>query len=100
MGENAVVIMPTPEIERALTAEAQRQGTTPELLALDTLRERFVPEKSPAAGGEAHRTLADFLAGYVGVLDSSEFGSEPRMSEATGRKFAAGMVEKRRQGRL
>jgi hypothetical protein len=29
----------TPESEKALTEEAQRQGMTPELLALDCLRE-------------------------------------------------------------
>lgn len=34
------IILP-PELERALSEQARAQGTTPELLALDSLRERF-----------------------------------------------------------
>jgi hypothetical protein len=37
------------DIEGPLTAEAQRQGTTPELLALESLRKLFV---SPPVSGE------------------------------------------------
>jgi len=61
-----------PEIERALTKQAHKIGTTPELLVLDSLRQRFLSsesEEEPA--GEEARTLADFLDGYIGVLRSS-----------------------------
>lgn len=36
----------TPDIENALTEQAREQGTTPETLALDGLREKFVPDKA------------------------------------------------------
>jgi hypothetical protein len=62
----------TPEIESALAEEARKQGTTPEVLALDCLRERFVPAAAPAPPAEGPQTLADFLAGHIGVLSSSE----------------------------
>ena len=94
-----MVIALTPDIESALAEEARRQGTTAEQLALDYLRERFVPgSTSPSATG---KTLADYLAGHIGVLASAERASGGgRMSEDTGKRFAAALVEKRRQGRL
>jgi hypothetical protein len=87
-----------PEIEAALTERAQEQGTTPELLAADALRERFAPAVAePACEG----SLADYLRDYIGVFDSSEYvPGGARMSEDTGKKFAALMVEKRRRGHL
>ena len=91
----------TPDIENALAEEARKQGTTPELLALDCLRERFAP--SPVTGPSAAEqgTLADFLADHLGVLASGELVSGgARLSEDTGKKFAAGLAQKRQQGRL
>jgi hypothetical protein len=90
----------SPEIERALTEQAERLGTTPELLALDSLRERFVapsvPEETPQEG-----TLYDFLQGYIGVIHSSEYvPGGAQMSKDTGRKFAEGMLKKRQAGKL
>ncbi len=46
-----MVIALTPDIESALAEEARRQGTTPEQLALDYLRERFVPGATPPPSG-------------------------------------------------
>ena len=44
-----MIITLTPDIEQALTAEAQKRGRTPEQLALDSLRERFLfPETIPS----------------------------------------------------
>lgn len=93
-----------PDIERALTARADELRTTPEILALDSLRERFTP---PANGDEEAgdqqkgKTLADFLEGYIGVLDSREKVPDGAgMSENTGKKFAAGLERKRQAGRL
>jgi hypothetical protein len=94
-------ILLTPEIAAALTEQARRQGTTPEQLALTALRERFViptPSDGPAEG---QATLADYLADHLGVLSSSEqVPGGAQMSQDIGRKFAAGMAEKRWQGRL
>ena len=53
------------------------------------------------AKSAAERTLADFLEGYIGVLDSSEFApGGSNLSEETGRQFAEGLMEQREQGRL
>ncbi len=96
-----MVIALTPDIESALAEEARRQGTTPEQLALDYLRERFVPGATTQSTATTLGTLADFLAGHIGVLASEErVSGGGRMSEDAGKRFAAGLVEKRRQGRL
>ena len=95
-----MIITLTPDIEQALTAEARQRGLTPEQLALDSLRARFLfpeSERSPAA---AQETLADFLCGHVGVLHSSEYvPGGARLSEDSGRKFAAGLTAQRQQRR-
>jgi hypothetical protein len=63
----------TPDIEQALAAEARQLGRTPDQLALDSLRERFLsPESDLSPRGEP-ATLADFLCGHFGVLHSSEY---------------------------
>ncbi|HEX5726091.1 MAG TPA: hypothetical protein VFX98_11535 [Longimicrobiaceae bacterium] len=95
-----MTIVLTPELERALAEAAQRRGTTPELLALDYLRQRLLPaDATGASGGGA--TLADFLAGHVGVLASSEHvAGGANLSEESGRRFGAGMVKRREHGRL
>ena len=41
-----MIISLPPEIEGPLTEEAQRRGTTPESLVLDSLRTLFVPGPS------------------------------------------------------
>ncbi len=84
----------------ALIEAARRQGTTPELLAADALRKQFAAEFSDSSSQEG-QNLADFLAGYIGIVDSRELiEGGARMSENCGDKFAAGMMEKRDQGRL
>ena len=53
-----MIITLTPDIEQALAAEARKLGRTPEQLALDSLRERFLsPESALSLGGE-QATLA------------------------------------------
>jgi len=55
-------------------------------------------DKTPKDGEE---TLYDRLKDHIGVIHSSEYvPGGARMSEDTGKKFAEGMVEKRRKGRL
>jgi hypothetical protein len=86
----------TPELEDALEKRARERGTTPELLALDALRDRFLPAPDTAAPAEAEGTLADFLAGYIGGVRSSEHvPGGARMSEKTGKDFAEALLRKR-----
>jgi len=88
----------TPDLEQALAAEARKLGIPPEQLALDSLRERFMPSEAAVslATGE---TLADFLREDIGVLHSSEYiPGGARMSEDSGKKFAAVLVALRQKG--
>jgi hypothetical protein len=78
------------EIEGPLAEEARRRGTTPELLALDTLRLRFAPPVASPPENPPESNLADFLAGYVGLVEGS---TEP-LSERCGERFAEGLAEK------
>lgn len=95
-----MIITLTPDIEQALTVEARKQGRPPEQLALDSLRERFLfPESDISPAGE-QATLADFLRGHLGVLHSSEHvPGGARLSEDSGRQFAAGLVAQRERKR-
>jgi hypothetical protein len=95
-----MIIQLTPDIEEALAEEARNLGTTPEQLALDSLRERFVGREAPPSPAREPETLADFLCGHLGVLHSSEHVSGgARMSEASGKKFTAGLLAQRQQQR-
>ncbi len=94
-----MILTLTPDIERALAEQARRLGTTPEQLALDSLRERFVLP-AQVAPAEGQGTLAEFLRGHIGVLHSSEhIPGGARMSENSGKKFAAGLLAQRQKGR-
>jgi hypothetical protein len=95
-----MIITLTPDIEQALAAEAHKLGLTPEQLALDSLRERFLSPESERSPAAEQMTLADFLCGHVGVLHSSEYvPGGARLSEDSGRKFAAGLIAQRQQRR-
>lgn len=52
----------TLEIERRLSHEADRYGTTPELLALETLQARFADRVSSFEGIPLDVALADLIA--------------------------------------
>ena len=96
-----MVIRLTSDIEKALIQHAQKKGTTPERLALESLREWFVSPGEDVHGEEDAATLADFLAEHIGALSTSEHvPGGAQMSQESGKRFAAGMVEKRRQERL
>jgi hypothetical protein len=93
-----MILALTPDIEQALVEQAHKLGTTPEQLAMDSLRERFVSSEPPEAPAEGQPTLAAFLSGHLGVLHSSEYTpGGARMSEKSGRKFAAGLLAQHRQ---
>ncbi len=42
-----MVIKPTPQLAAALSEQSRRRGVAPEILALDALRERFLPNVPP-----------------------------------------------------
>ncbi len=95
-----MTIIITSEIEKALIEQARKIGTSPEALAIETLRQRFaspkVVEQSVIQG-----SLVDFLGDFIGCISSDEHvpgGAQP--SQEAGRQFAEGMIEKRKQGRL
>ena len=95
-----MIITLTSDIEKELVKQARKKHTTPELLALEILRNQFVPPIETSYAEESEN-LADFLAEHIGVIHSSEqIPGGARMSEGSGRKSAAGMIEKRQQGRL
>ncbi|HEX6748225.1 MAG TPA: hypothetical protein VF092_13095 [Longimicrobium sp.] len=89
----------SPELESRLAEEAEARGTTPDLLAEQVLRKHLPAGPDPEV--EPGKSLADRLKDFIGVLHSSEHvPGGARMSERTGEQFAAGMLEKRAQGRL
>ena len=97
----------SPDLEAALADQARRRGTTPELLAEGILREQVLPPAPqpapapPSAPPDGPRNLAEFLGDYIGCIDSSEHvPGGAQMSTDMAKKFAAGMVKKRREGRL
>jgi len=95
-----MIIQLTPDVEQALAEAARNLGTTPEQLALDSLRERFVDREAPPYPAREPETLADFLREHLGVLHSSEHvPGGARMSEAIGKKFTAGLLAQRQQQR-
>jgi hypothetical protein len=96
-----MTIIITPDIEQALAEEASKMGTTPQELALQCLRARFVPSDGNDTAAPEQGTLADFLAGHIGVLASGEHApGGADMSQDSGKKFATGMVQKRARGPL
>ena len=91
----------TPDLERLLVEEARREGTTPERLALTFLRERLLASDIDAAEAWSGETMAEFLAPFIGVVDSSEhMPGGSRLSEETGRRFTEGLLKRREEGRL
>lgn len=77
-----------PEIEGPLVEEAQRRGTTPESLALESLRRLFVPADTSGdrPGGP---TLFEFLGSQIGTID----GTNEAFSEDCGQRFSEGLAE-------
>ncbi len=65
-----------PDIDERLTVEARRQGTTPEQLALDTLRMSFIPngdEKLTPDVAELPDPLISHIGAFrTGVVDWTE----------------------------
>ncbi|MFO0891608.1 MAG: hypothetical protein U0790_20995 [Isosphaeraceae bacterium] len=85
-----------PEIEGPLREEAQRRGTSPETLAIETLRDQFMGSAPRSAGQQGPSSLADFLDGYVGVVD----GSGEANSEDCGKRFQEALISRQAKGAL
>jgi hypothetical protein len=91
----------TAEIEKGLVEQAGKAGTSPEELAIETLRQKFAPPPSSPEQFASEVSLAGFLGEFVGSIASEEHvPGGAQMSDNVGRRFAEGMLEKRRQGRL
>jgi hypothetical protein len=105
---STIMITLPSEIETALSGEAERLGTTPELLAARILHERFEDAAIPEDQGEGitpdkpePKNLAEFLGDFIGCVDSSHgTGKTSNLSERTGDAFAEILQQKRREGRL
>ena len=83
-----------PEIDGPLVDEARRRGTTPELLAIESLRRLFACAPAPGEPGKSD-TLLDYLGDYVASIE----GSEKLPARESGRIFAEAMADKHRRGR-
>jgi hypothetical protein len=91
-----ITISLPPDLEGPLTEEAQRRGTTPELLVLDSLRMLFVPTPASEEPTGEDATLSDFVAGHIGTVE----GTREAFSDNCGQRVAEGLAEKHQRGRL
>jgi hypothetical protein len=66
-----MVITLGPELETALNEQADRQGITPEVLAVNALRKHFLPAVAPQPRDEWERRLLE-AASDCGVSLSNE----------------------------
>lgn len=76
-----MVITLPPQLEAVLSEQARRRGTTPEVLALDALRERFLPESAPLEPRDEWERRLLGLAIDCGVSLSDEALSREEMYE-------------------
>lgn len=89
-----------PELERVLAEQARLHGTTPEILAIDKLRDYFLPSER-IEGTEEGETMADFLKEYIGSIDSRDvIPGGANMSEFSGRKLGEIVMKKHKKGNL
>ena len=88
----------TTEIEKGLIEQAGKLGTSPEALAIETLRQAFAPI-FPHEASTCRENLVDFLGDFVGCLSSDEYvPGGAQLSTDPGKRFAEGLLERRRQG--
>ena len=92
-----MTIAMTPELSQAIGKAAEEQGTTPETLAAEALRERFGRAESGAVSPGA-RTLADRLAPHLAALESIEPAGVARVSERR-EEYVRGLMRDHLHGR-
>jgi hypothetical protein len=80
-----------PEIEAPLADAARKKGTTPESLAVETLRQHFPPAAKNADATEA-KNLFEYLADYIGKIDGPA-----DLSEKRGEYFTDYLVDKHKK---
>lgn len=96
-----ITITLPPELERVVSERAEQKGTTAEIYVLDELRLRFLPHAATSPPTTVPQTTEDYWKDYIGCIDSSDvFPEGSNLSEDTGRKFAALLVEKHLNGKL
>lgn len=91
------------ELEKALIQRAQQVGIAPDQLATDLLRQQLngLQFDPPVHEEMRAKTLADFLEGYIGVIQSGKgLNGGAGLSEKTGKNFARLMMQKRQKGHL
>jgi hypothetical protein len=84
-----LVLELAPEIEEALREEAERQGTTPELLAQKALGDRFAAPPAQLEGQSAYEALKPFIGKF--------HSGKGNLSQNTGEQFLEIVAEKRRK---
>jgi hypothetical protein len=101
--EMTLVLELSSEIEAALQEEAERQGTTPELLAVKMLRDRFAPQNGNGqkAAPLDQQSAYEALKPFIGMFNSSKVNQAeiPQSDDPHEIAFGEIMDEKyRRQG--
>ena len=95
----ATITLPS-DLALAITEQAERQGTTLEMLALDKLNATFLPAHAAEVTSDGE-TMADFLKDFIGCIDSREVvPGGVNMSEFTARKFGEILKNKHEAGKL
>lgn len=91
------IILP-PEVEVSLKEAARQQGTSPELLAVACLRQRYGPDSDADNSTSGSANLAEFLGDYVGAIQSGErIPGGAQMSKNSGEKFTELLLSQQRQ---
>jgi len=81
-----LVLELAPEIEEALREEAERQGTTLELLAQKALHDRFTVPHSPTEDLSSYEALKPFIGKF--------HSGKGHLSQNTGEQFAEIVAKK------
>ena len=76
-----MVVTLTPQLEAVLSEQAQRRGMAPEALALDALRQHFLPTPSPLEPRDEWERRLLGMAKDCGVSLSNEALSREEMYE-------------------
>ncbi|MSU78034.1 MAG: hypothetical protein EXS16_08050 [Gemmataceae bacterium] len=87
------IVLPS-DIAESVEHAALAKGITPEMLAIETLRQQFPPVPQPIAPSEP-KNLFEYLAGYIGTVE----GTGETNSRKGGELFADYLVEKHRKVR-
>jgi hypothetical protein len=82
-----------PDLEGRITQEADRLGTTTEILAIKKLSELFKPLSTTQNKANC-RSMLEYVSDHIGTIAGS---SEP-YSQNTGKRFAEILADKAQKG--